>query len=510
MKTWITSLFCAVRCCLYPGTKCIIASGTKSQANEILLKIQDDFMHNSPMLRNEIAKCSIGQNDASIIFKNGSWIRTVASNDNARSKRGNLLIDDEFRMIDEDINTTVLQPFLTSPRQPGYLNNPKYSHLIEENKEIYMSSAWYKSSWAYKKAQGYTVNMFNEELSYFICGLPYQLSIHEGLFSRKRMEAFRSEPTYSEMKEDMEYGCLWFGDDEGSLFQFDDLSKCRKLKNAFKPLKFYSDNKPVPKIIGNNKRILSVDVALMATTKKKKNDAAAISINDLIQTTDTQYQSNFVYMKTFEGMTTDELGIAIMRYFYEYKCTDLVLDTAGLGLGVYDTIIKDQYDPQTGNTYKALTACNNDDMAERCKIHDAEKVVWCIKANAAFNSDIAVGLRNGILNGKINLLIDDSVSEDILSSNIKNYSKLTQNDKIELQDPYLQTTMAIYELIQLDSETRDGKVKVKEKSGMRKDRYSSLAYNYWVACELERQLKPKNQSTEDLIQAFAIRKAKHF
>ena len=60
--------------------------------------------------------------------------------------------------------------------------------------------------------------------------------------------------------------------------------------------------------------------------------------------------------------------------------------------------------------------------------------------------------------------------------------------------PYTQTTLLIYELINLESETKGLNTRVFEKSGMRKDRYSSLAYNYWVQCELERELlnKPKN------------------
>ena len=45
-------------------------------------------------------------------------------------------------MVKLDTINTVLKRFLTAPRQPGYLNNPEYSHLLERNKEIYMSSAW--------------------------------------------------------------------------------------------------------------------------------------------------------------------------------------------------------------------------------------------------------------------------------------------------------------------------------------------------------------------------------
>lgn len=57
-------------------------------------------------------------------------------------KRANLLIVDEFRMVDLDIITKVLRKFLTAPRSPRYLNKPEYSHLQERNKEIYLSSAW--------------------------------------------------------------------------------------------------------------------------------------------------------------------------------------------------------------------------------------------------------------------------------------------------------------------------------------------------------------------------------
>lgn len=495
-KTWLTALFCCVRCILYPGTKIIICSGTLKQANEVLLKIQDDFMKQSPILRSEIDKCNIGLNDATISFRNGSWIKTRTSTENSRSARANCLIGDEFRMIDETILNTVLRKFLTSPRQPKYLSKPEYAHLQERNKEIYMSSAYFKSSWAYKKAQGYTLNFFDDKKKYFITGLPYQVSVYEGLLSKEQLMDEMSEPDYNELVQAMEMECLWFGDEGDNLFKFDDFQKRRKIKNAFMPLKFYNDRNPVPKVGDAAERILSVDVALMATTKKKKNDAAAISINDVIQMDDTTYNSNITYLETFEGLTTDELGLVVMRYFYKYKCTQLVLDTSGVGLGVYDFICKDQYDPETGDTYKALCACNNDDMVIRCKIKDAEKVVWCVKADATFNDQICVSLRNGIQNGKISFLVQDQEAEEILKHNLKSYQKLSVTDQTLLKLPYVQTTMAEYELIKLDSEVKNGKIKVKEISGMRKDRYSSIAYSFWCANQLELGLKPKGSSSD--------------
>lgn len=508
-KTYLTALFCCVRCILFPGTKIVVSSGTLKQANEVLLKIQDDFMKQSSILRSEIEKCNIGQNDASIYFKNGSWIKTRTSSENSRSARANCIVVDEFRMVDETVINTVLRKFLTSPRQPKYLRKHEYAHLQERNKEIYMSSAYFKSSWAYKKAQSYTLNFFDDTKKYFICGLPYQVSIREGLLSRSQLEDEMSEADYNELVQQMEMECLWFGDTDGSLFKFDELTARRRLRKAFPPLSFCNDKITIPKLTATGKRILSIDVALMKSTKKKKNDASAIYINDLIQVNDTAYQSNFVYGETFEGLKTDELGMIVMKYFYEYQCTDLVLDTNGIGLGVYDFITKDQICQENGKRYKAMTCINDKDMAERCKVRDANKVVWSVKANANFNNEICVLLRNGIQNGKINFLIPEQDADSSLKETYKGYFKMSPTEQAKLKMSYVQTTFAVYELIKLDHEVKNGNIKVKEVEGMRKDRYSSIAYSYWCACQLELKLKPKTQDTQSLVSKLTIRKAKY-
>ena len=509
-KTYLTALFCCVRCILFPGTKIVVSSGTLKQANEVLLKIQDDFMKQSSILRSEIEKCNIGQNDASIYFKNGSWIKTRTSSENSRSARANCIVVDEFRMVDETVINTVLRKFLTSPRQPKYLQKPEYAHMQERNKEIYMSSAYFKSSWAYRKAQSYTLNFFDDTKKYFICGLPYQVSVREGLLSRSQLEDEMSEADYNELVQQMEMECLWFGDTDGSLFKFDELTARRRLRKAFPPLSFCNDKITIPKLTSTGKRILSIDVALMQSTKKKKNDASAIFINDLIQVNDTAYQSNFVYGETFEGLKTDELGMIVMKYFYEYQCTDLVLDTNGIGLGVYDFITKDQICQENGKRYQAMTCINDKDMAERCKVRDANKVVWSVKANANFNNEICVLLRNGIQNGKINFLISEQDADSSLKETYKGYFKMSPTEQAKLKMSYIQTTFAVYELIKLDHEVKNGNIKVKEVEGMRKDRYSSIAYSYWCACQLELKLKPKTQSTQSLVSKLPIRQSKRF
>lgn len=509
-KTWLLALYCVIRCILYPGTKIVVASGVKSQAIEIISKIEMDFLKNytwgSSNLRNEISYISSSVNNARCDFKNGSWIKTVTSNDNARSNRANVILVDEYRMVDLNIINTVLRKFLTAPRQPGYLKKPQYTHLQERNIELYASSAYYQSHWAFEKAKTYLANMMDDKRKYFICALPYQLAIKENLLSREQVEDEMSEEDFDDISWGMEMECEWYGDSDGAFYRYDDISKCRKIKNAYYALDMYDKRGVnVPELSNQERRILSVDVALMAT-KKHANDATAIFINTAIPN-GTNYISNFVYAKTFEGLNTDELGITIMRYFYKYNCTDLVLDCAGVGLGVYDYIIQERYDPYTGETYEAMTSCNNEEMAERCKVKSANKVVWCIKANADFNDKAANLLRSGIKNGNVNLLVNEFDAEDIVKK-IPNYAKMSNAEQAELMSPYVQTSLLINEMINLEHEIVNNKVKLKERPGMRKDRFSSLEYNYYVTQQIALSLKPKTVPVQKMIEQLVFRPAK--
>lgn len=508
-KSWLIALYCVVRCILYPGTKIVVASGVKSQALEIITKINDEFLKNfswgSQNLRNEIEDISTSINNAHCDFKNGSYIHIVTSNDNARHNRANIIVVDEFRMVDLNTINTVLRKFLTAPRQPGYLNKPEYEHLQERNCEIYASSAYYQSHWCFEKAKSYFANMLDDKRKYFIVGLSYQLPIKEGLLSREQVEDEMAEEDFDDVSWSMEMGCEFYGDSDGAFFRYDDLTKCRKIKNSFYPLDMYDKRGiNVPELALNERRIMSVDVALMAS-KKHANDSTAILINQAIPNGVT-YISNFVYIETFEGLTTDALGIIIMRYFYKYNCTDLVLDTNGNGLGVFDYICKEQYDPITGETYEALTSCNNQEMADRCVVKNANKAVWCIKANADFNNIAATSLRAGIKNGNINLLDNEFDAEDTVKKTT-GYKSMSVNEQGKLLLPYIQTSMLINEMINLEHEINNNKVKLKERSGMRKDRFSSFEYNYAIVQELNSKLKPKNTES-DILSLLNIRPAK--
>lgn len=97
-KTWLVSLYCVVRCILFPGSKICIASARKEQSLEVIQKIVDDFMKNygwgSINLRAEVSEYSTSINGAYVNFRNGSWIKCVVASDSARHNRANIIVVD--------------------------------------------------------------------------------------------------------------------------------------------------------------------------------------------------------------------------------------------------------------------------------------------------------------------------------------------------------------------------------------------------------------------------------
>lgn len=170
------------------------------------------------------------------------------------------------------------------------------------------------------------------------------------------------------------------------------------------------------------------------------------------------------------------------------------------GLGVFDALVRDMVDPETGELYQALSCCNDKSMTERCKVNNAPEVIWAIKGNASFNNEICILLRSGFQKKKINLLIPETEADEVLKDKIKTFNKLNASEQMKYKMPYIHTALLVNELVKLEHEVKGANIKIKERTGMRKDRYSSLAYNYWVQCQLERDIlqKPKvNLSMQD-------------
>lgn len=499
-KSYLCAVFCCCRAILYPGSKIVIASGTRGQAINILEKINMELKPKSRELASEIDEKNTKMNGTNAImaFKNSSYIKVVTSGESSRGNRAHVLILDEFRLIDKDTIDTILRKFLANEREPNYSELTQAQRDEEKKKErlkiCWYSSAFFQEHWSYTKCADTFSFMLDDNRSDFICGLPYQLAISENLLRKEDVEDQMAESDFTEPKWAMEMGAVFWGAGDGSFFDYASISKNRHIKYPMLPRSLsnkIANNQLVriaPKQNGE-KRILSADIALMSS-KKNNNDATAIFINQMMPTKAGRYTSNIVYCDTYEGLRTDEQALIIRKLYDEFQCDYIVLDTNGVGLGCYDALAHDISDPETGEIYPALSCMNDKTMADRCTVPGAEKVIWSIKANSALNSDCAFLLREGFRSGRIRLLVTEYDGKDNLSD-LKGFSSLSESDQLKLQMPYIHTTLLIDELVKLQHDESGGRVKIKERFGMRKDRYSSLSYNFYVATQLESKFGKK-------------------
>ena len=144
-KTYLSAIYCVTRAVLYPGTKICIASGKRSQSVNVLEKITQELMPNSPELRAEISDIKINGTNAYITFYNTSVIKVVTAGESARGNRCNVLLLDEYRLIPKDVIDVILRKFLTQRRMPKYEElteqERKREYAKEKNLTMYLSSA---------------------------------------------------------------------------------------------------------------------------------------------------------------------------------------------------------------------------------------------------------------------------------------------------------------------------------------------------------------------------------
>ena len=499
-KTFLTAIFCCVRCILFPETKVIVASGTLKQAIQVIEKITE-IRNNSVNLKREIKYLSTGVNNPRVDFKNGSWIQCVPSTDNARSARANLLIVDEFRQVNLQIINKVLRKFLTAPRNPRYLSKPEYKNnkeLIERNKEIYLSSAYYKHHWSWDRCKTFFKAM-TEGMRYFICSLPYQLAIKEGLLSEEQIQEEKQEADFDAIGFEMEMQSLFFGANEKGFFNFESFDRNRVITDAIYLREKYGvvedKNFKYPPKKKNTIRILSCDIAGRGG---EKNDASAFTILDATpNNSKTQYRIEIPFLTTLNGGHTEIQTIKIKQLFKDFECDYLVLDIQNFGLGLFDSLSSKTFDKENGVQYEALNCMNDDSLKERCLEPDAKQVIYAISGTPKLNSDCAKLLKDRIERGMVKFLIGENDARTYLM-NYKGYYDLPIEDKAELEKPYRQTTALINEMINLDCEYKDGGiVRLKEQGNKRKDRYSSLSYGVYFANVLELENLRVDYSDDD-------------
>ena len=289
----------------------------------------------------------------------------------------------------------------------------------------------------------------------------------------------------------MEMESLFFGESEKAYFKTEEIQDIKVLNTPVY-------KKETQQLIKNKKlihpkekdeiRILSCDIALLGGDD---NDA---SIYTLISGKKTRngkrYKREVLNMESYQGVHPETQALIIRRLFDDFDCDYIVLDRQGNGISVYGYLCRKMYDNERKKEYIPFYSMNEKDDPKLEMFHSEEEYeekIFTISATEEFNNDIAIDLKDKIVNKRISFLISKNDGREVFA-NEPWFSKLSTEDQVQLLLPFTQTTLLENEMVLLERIEHQKYVKLKEQPGKRKDRYTSLAYGNHFITLLERKL----------------------
>ena len=479
-KSFITILAMILQCIFIPGTKRFICAPNKTQAAQIAKEKIVEIYDRWPLLRKEVLGGEIsdtagnfGKDYVTLKFRNGSQFDVVGALDSQRGGRRHGGLIDEVRDHDETpINEVVLPLLNVSRRLPDNSVNEK-----EPNQQrIFMTSAGVKTSFAYDLLIDDFIDSIIHPKSTFVFGCDYRVPVLHGLLDKTYINKLKTSSSFKEESFAREYASLWSGSSEEAWFNFDKLTKYRKIKNPETSAKFRANS--------NQFYLLSVDVGRL-------NDQTVCCVFRVNVSGEGKYFATLVNLyvlgRQAETKTFNRQAIELKRIIKKFNPLEVVIDTNGLGIGFADEMIREQVD-EFGNIYEPLGFKNDEDFL-KIQPKDAMCILYGIKANGPLNSKIHGNAYTRINGGLVRFLIKEQEAKNALLST-KVGQKMTVKQRVQRLMPHEMTTKLFEEMANLRLRRTGVSLDiVLEQINPRypKDKYSAFAYGLWRIKELEEE-----------------------
>ena len=465
----------------------------------------------------EILKIKDNQNEIIVYFKNNSTIKVVPASENARGNRSTCLIREECRQIPKNIDDSVLSP-MQFLRNPPYLKDNNYSSIAELQEEaidVYISSSWFDNgsddTWMWSVVDNACNAMLNGK-PFMLLGFDESVALYHKLKSQTALQNEHKKQDPITWK--LEFLNCRLKENMSAFFTYSLLQKNQRAKQPFYPrttIDFKIGKKnpyDIPKQ-PNEIRIVACDMAFI---ENKKNDNSIFSCMRLLPesttykrdnsddvTVDNGYRRILSYLESVQGGDTTMQAIRIRELFADFHADYIILDLRNAGISIYDALSKVLYDEERGIEYSALSCMNDESIANRNKVQGSVPCIFVINATQKLNSDIAIEFRQTLEEEKIDFLVSFEQAKEIILPNIKEYNEAIDGETQAIyESPFLETQSLFSETAGLLYEKKPdtGVIIVREPSGARKDRYTSVSYANHMVCMLERDLVAHNSEYE--------------
>lgn len=485
-KTFLSILAKYLQCIFLPGHVGSIVAPNKSQAAKIAKQKIQEIWRIWPLLKNELENsnansegvhANFGKDMVELFFKNGSRLAVVGALDSDRGIRTHATLIDEVRDQDGDAIAEIILPQMNvSRRMENGLVNPKEKINTQV---IYATSAGTKSSFAYSALIDTFEKAIIEPERSFSIGLDYRIPAMHGLIDSAYVRELKLSPSYNEQTFAAEYMGIWLGGSDESWFNFEKLSKYRKIKNPEWKQKFRDDKNVFYLISVDVGRLSDQTVACILRVNIRDNKYYATLVNIVVLGRQAE-------TKTFYQQAADLKELIML-----YNPREVVIDCNGLGVGLADEMIREQYN-EKGEPLPPLGFFNNADY-KKIQPKDAPQILYSLKANGPLNSKIHSNAYTRLNSGMVRFLITEQEARaSLLATQVG--QKMTFEKRVQRLMPHELTTKLFEEMANLRLKHNGLEIAVEQiNSRFPKDKYSAFAYGLWRIKELEEEAYQKYQ-----------------
>lgn len=473
-KSFICILALYLICIFRPGSHVFICAPGKSQsakiANQKIHQLWDFF----PLLKDEIiGGGNFGNDYVRLTFKNGSLFDVMTPLNSTRGNRATCGILDEFRDHDVDDINEIILPLLNvdRPMVNGDMN-PEEPQQVQ----MWITSAAEKNTFCYDK----TIELLEQQIvnpsSVFCWGFDYRIPVLTGLLSKDYLNELKMSSTFNELGFAKEYMSRFVGGSAEAWFDFEKLSKARKLNNPETSEKLRAGLECF--------YIISVDVARIGCQ-------TVATVLKVFPNVSEGYRINLVNIyilgKTLEEKVFDKQVVELKRLIARFHPKEVVIDINGLGVAFADAMIKETFDPQEQVTYPPYGFFNEESKYLSTQPRGCEKILFGLKANGQINSDMHSALYSKIYSGHMKFLISEQAARTKLRATRKGQrmSPEAQNQRLM---PHELTSILISEIMNLKIKPTgvNNQIAVERiNERMLKDKFSALEMGVYRVVQIE-------------------------
>lgn len=465
-KTFAEVATMVVTAIRYPNIEIGITAQTKENAASLLKDKWNELVRYYPMLQNEVVKTSFIKGDALIIFKNGARIDALANAQSSKGQRRKRLNIEESNLMDNVTFEDALEPVVEVGRiTTGKLaiTNPE-----ELNQQInFFTTPGFRGSDEYRRSLQMIRDM-RDLKGKIVLGSDWMLGCWYGRGSSKST-ILKKKMDSSPIAFDMNYGGNWVGSATGALVNINRLMNCRTLTE---PILMSTSE--------TDEFYLGVDVA---RSQKKSNNQSSIAVGKVIRGSDGKIEeiqlANIIHISNMLNFSTQ--ACIVKRVMKRYCAKAAIVDGNGLGAGLIDELMKETYDPKTGETYPAWDTMNTTAEPET---KNAEECLYDLKAQ----SD-----QTRIISNFIDM-IDSYKLRFLENRNGGDYAIKDDDDLNSKVMPYVQEELFFQEVGNLKL-IQNGKNLSVEKvlNKFDKDRFSAVAYLLYYIIKIKDNSNDENK-----------------